>query len=247
MQKIRRQAGPSWFRRSPAAALAAWRQTAVRGCCSPAGDWPGGAAQPGGGARPEACGQDRRHTGARGRRMAQAARSIPITTPRDLRDRALIATLTYSFARINAGAENEGRGLRPHGVRLMRKAASSTRCRVTTRLPRHPYRRGLAEGPKGSLLRTARGHKADALSDRPMNHSNAWLLVCRRAATAGINAPIGCHTFRDQRDHRLSRQRRRARARAGNCRAREPAHDQAVRPGEGAAYARRGREDQIVR
>jgi hypothetical protein len=33
--------------------------------------------------------------------------AIPTETLRDLRDRALIATLTYSFARIKRGAEDE--------------------------------------------------------------------------------------------------------------------------------------------
>src|SRR6266853_1073553 len=36
--------------------------------------------------------------------------SIPTTTLRDLRDRVLIATLTYSFARITAALKIEGRG-----------------------------------------------------------------------------------------------------------------------------------------
>jgi hypothetical protein len=39
------------------------------------------------------------NAGSRSRRLAK---SIPTTTLRDLRDRALIATLTYSFARITA-------------------------------------------------------------------------------------------------------------------------------------------------
>ena len=29
-----------------------------------------------------------------------------------------------------------------------------------------------------------------------MNQSDAWLMIRRRAAAAGIDAPIGCHTFR---------------------------------------------------
>jgi hypothetical protein len=43
--------------------------------------------------------QNRQDAGSRSRRLAK---SIPTTTLRDLRDRALIATLTYSFARITA-------------------------------------------------------------------------------------------------------------------------------------------------
>ena len=41
---------------------------------------------------------------------------------------------------------------------------------------------GIAEDRKGWLFRTAPGHKADALSDRPMNQSDAWLMIRRRAS-----------------------------------------------------------------
>jgi site-specific recombinase XerD len=42
--------------------------------------------------------------------------SIPATTLRDLRDRALIATLTYTFARINAALKMKVEELRPRGA-----------------------------------------------------------------------------------------------------------------------------------
>jgi integrase len=42
--------------------------------------------------------------------------SIPTTTLRDLRDRALIATLTYSFARITAALKLKVEDLRPRGA-----------------------------------------------------------------------------------------------------------------------------------
>ena len=87
---------------------------------------------------------------------------------------------------------------------------------------------GIAEDRKGFLFRTARGHRADTLSERAMNQSDAWSMIRRRAKAAGIAAEIGCHTFSRDRDYRLSRQWRRARARAGNGRPRKPAHDQAL-------------------
>jgi integrase len=55
---------------------------------------------------------------------------------------------------------------------------------------------GIAEDRKGWLFRTARGHKADTLSDRAMNQPDAWWMIRRRAKAAGIAAEIGCHTFR---------------------------------------------------
>ena len=66
--------------------------------------------------------------------------SIPTETVRDLRDRALISTLTYSFARINAALKMKVEDLRPKAqagsCACTRKAASITRCRAITRSPR---------------------------------------------------------------------------------------------------------------
>jgi site-specific recombinase XerD len=45
-------------------------------------------------------------------------------------------------------------------------------------------------------FRTARGHNAHALSDRSMKQQDAWSMIRRRAAAAGIAAPIGNHSFR---------------------------------------------------
>jgi integrase len=59
-------------------------------------------------------------------------KSIPDTTLRDLRDRALIATLTYSFARINAALKMKVEDLRPRGagwtVRLHEKGGALPSC-----------------------------------------------------------------------------------------------------------------------
>ena len=83
--------------------------------------------------------------------------SIPTETVRDLRDRALIATLTYSFARITRGAQDEGRGsaaarVPAGGCGCMRKAASITRCRAITRSPK----RCTPTSPPPASPRTAR-------------------------------------------------------------------------------------------
>jgi integrase len=51
-------------------------------------------------------------------------------------------------------------------------------------------------GRKGWLFRTARGHNGSSLSNKPMSQPDAWRMIRRRAAAAGIEAEIGCHTFR---------------------------------------------------
>jgi len=55
---------------------------------------------------------------------------------------------------------------------------------------------GIGEERKGWLFRTAKGWKATVLSDEPMAQADAWHMIRRRAKAAGIQAPIGCHTFR---------------------------------------------------
>src|SRR5712691_7108318 len=130
--------------------------------------------------------------------------SIPATTLRDLRDRALIATLTYSFARINAALKMKVEDLRPRGagwtIRLQEKGgkqhAMPCHHALAEALRAYIDAAGIVVDRKGWLFRTARGHKADTLSDRPMNQSDAWCMIRRRAKAAGIAAEIGCHTFR---------------------------------------------------
>jgi len=130
--------------------------------------------------------------------------SIPTTTLRDLRDRALIATLTYSFARITAALKMKVEDLRPRGagwtVRLHEKGGKehALPCHhaLAEALRAYIDAAGIVEDRKGWLFRTSRGHKADRLSELAMNQSDAWCMIRRRAAAAGITAPIGCHTFR---------------------------------------------------
>jgi len=130
--------------------------------------------------------------------------SIPATTLRDLRDRALIATLTYSFARINAALKMKVENLRPRGagwtVRLHEKGGKqhTMPCHhaLAEALRAYIDAAGIAEDRKGWLFRTARGHNGTALSDKPMGQPDAWRMIRRRAAAAGIAEAIGCHTFR---------------------------------------------------
>src|SRR5437868_13600489 len=66
-------------------------------------------------------------------------------------------------------------------------------------------RRGLAglyrcgrhcRGPQGLAVPHRARAKADTLSDRAMNQSDAWCMIRRRAKAAGIATEIGCRTFR---------------------------------------------------
>ena len=135
------------------------------------------------------------------RRLVDA---IPVATVRDLRDRALIAMLTYSFARITAALTMKVEDLRPQGadwqVRLHEKGGKhhTMPCHraLAEALRAYIGAAGIAEDRKGWLFRTSRGHKSTELSEQPMTQPDAWRMIRRRAAAAGIKAPIGSHSFR---------------------------------------------------
>jgi site-specific recombinase XerD len=130
--------------------------------------------------------------------------SIPTETVRDLRDRALIATLTYSFARITAALRMKVEDLRPKGVgwqiRLHEKGGMdhAMPCHHSLAEMLHAYIdvAGIAEDRKGWLFRTSPGHNATVLTKHPMDQVDAWRMIRRRAVAASVVAPIGNHTFR---------------------------------------------------
>lgn len=130
--------------------------------------------------------------------------SIPTTTLRDLRDRALIATLTYSFARIGAALKMKVEDLRARGagwtIRLHEKGGKdhSMPCHHSLAEALHAYiaAAGMAEEKKTPLFRSSKGHAGIELSDKSMSQPDAWRMIRRRALVAGITAPIGNHTFR---------------------------------------------------
>src|ERR1700749_1094702 len=130
--------------------------------------------------------------------------AIPTETVRDLRDRALIATLTYSFARIGAALKMKVEDLRPKGagwqLRLHEKGgkAHTMPCHHALAEALHPYidTAGIADDRKGYLFRTAPGHNPSWLPEKPMAQPDAWRMIRRRALAVGIMAPIGNHSFR---------------------------------------------------
>jgi site-specific recombinase XerD len=139
--------------------------------------------------------------GAEWRRLID---SILTETVRDLRDRALIATLTYGFARIGAALKMKVEDLEPKGsgwlIRLHEKGGKehSLPCHHALAEALHAYiaAAGIAEDKKGFLFRTSRGHLGVTLADATMNQADAWRMVRKRALAAGIMAPIGNHSFR---------------------------------------------------
>lgn len=130
--------------------------------------------------------------------------SIPTGTVRDLRDRALIAVLTYSFARIGAALALRVEDVRPQGagweLRLQEKGgkqhAMPCHHMLAEALYAYVEAAGISADCKGLLFRTSQGHRGTTLSGQPMGQADAWRMVRRRAMAAGIAAPVGCHSFR---------------------------------------------------
>ena len=89
--------------------------------------------------------------------------SIPTETVRDLRDRALIATLTYSFARITAALRMKVEDLRPKGagwqIQLHEKGGKehTMPCHhaLADTLRAYIDATGIADDRKGWLFRTS--------------------------------------------------------------------------------------------
>jgi site-specific recombinase XerD len=108
--------------------------------------------------------------------------SIPTETVRDLRDRALIATLSYSFARITAALTMKVEDLRPQGagwrLRLHEKGGKHHEmpCHHALAEALHAYiaTAGIADDRKGWLFRTSPRHNATVLTEQPMNQADAW-------------------------------------------------------------------------
>ncbi|MGE0372949.1 MAG: tyrosine-type recombinase/integrase [Gammaproteobacteria bacterium] len=129
---------------------------------------------------------------------------IPTETVRDLRDRALIATLTYSFARITAALRMRVEDLRPKGagwqIQLHEKGGKEhvMPCHhaLAEALRAYIDAAGIADDRKGWLFRTSPRRNATVLTEQPMRQADAWCMIRRRAVAAGIHAPIGNHTFR---------------------------------------------------
>ena len=140
--------------------------------------------------------------------LPDAARSlfdaIDVTTIKGLRDRALIATMIYTFARASAAraltlGDYQRRGRRAW-LALHEKRGQ------TIDLPFQPFQEnyldayiaaGRHDDQRSFLFRSLAGRSpAAALSDRPLIANNVWTRFNARALAAGITGLIICNTLR---------------------------------------------------
>ena len=129
--------------------------------------------------------------------------AIDVSTCIGLRDRALIGLMVYSFARVGAAlamrVEDAFVQNRRLWVRLHEKGGKRHEMPCHHNLEEYLYAYidgcGLDGARRGPLFRTiARG--TGQLSETPLAQANAFQMVRRRAAAAGIATAIGNHSFR---------------------------------------------------
>ena len=120
-----------------------------------------------------------------------------------LRDRALIGVMVYSFARISAVVAMEVEDYFSNGkrwwLRLHEKGGKRHEMpahhKLEQFLDEYLDAAGIRNGGKTPLLRSALG-RTGILTDRPMHRVDAYQMVRRRTAEAGLNGKFGCHVFR---------------------------------------------------
>ena len=153
---------------------------------------------------PRACRDDRANAGARSGGSARAARQHRRRRRRaGLRDRALIGLMVYSFARIGAAlgmkVEDVFTQNRRLWVRLREKGgkrhAMPCHHNLEEYLTAYLDGAGLRDDPKGPLFRTI-GRGTGKLTRTALPQANAYAMIRRRAAAAGIATKLGNHSFR---------------------------------------------------
>ncbi len=129
-------------------------------------------------------------------------RSIPVETVGGLRDRAMIATMTYRFARISAALAmnvkdvflTEGRlWLRLHekGGKVLEVPCHHD---LEACLRDYIEEAGIGSDRDGPLFRSL--NRDGSLSGRRLIRQRAWEMLRRRARAAGISTDVCNHGFR---------------------------------------------------
>jgi len=129
--------------------------------------------------------------------------SIPSDSIMGLRDRALIATMLYSFARVGAALSLQVGDYFPQGkrwwLRLHEKGGKehempAHHC-LEEYLDAYIEAAGIGDQKKSPLFRSMRG-RVDRISDARMRQADAWRMIRKRALMAGIDTELCCHSFR---------------------------------------------------
>ena len=129
--------------------------------------------------------------------------AIDTTTLTGLRDRALIGTLLFTFARISAVTAMRVGDYYPVGkrwwVRLHEKGGKEHTMPVHHTLQEwldaYLEAAGITDDGKGVLFRTA-DRRTGRLTERKMAQADAYRMIRRRAEATAMATRIGCHSWR---------------------------------------------------
>lgn len=130
--------------------------------------------------------------------------SIPTDSLIGLRDRALLALMVYSFARVGAAVKMRVKDYYPNGkrwwIRLHEKGGKHHEMpahhTLEQYLDEYIEAAGIKDDPKGFLFRTFKG-KTGVMTENAMLQTYAWQMVQRRVAASGLPLPDICnHSFR---------------------------------------------------
>jgi integrase/recombinase XerD len=133
-----------------------------------------------------------------------------------LRDRALIAAMLYSFARVSAVLKLRFDDYYHNGarrrLRLHEKGGKEHEMPV-----HHLLEEILNEYIVAAGLQSVNSVGTE-VTGLALNRYNAWAAIRKRAKSAGFLTPVGCHTWRATRHHDLPGERRTARTRSADGR-----------------------------
>ncbi len=120
-----------------------------------------------------------------------------------LRDRALIAMMVYSFARVGAVVKMRVEDYYPNGkrywIRLHEKGGKfhevPAHHTAEEYMDAYIEAAGIGEDEKGPLFRSRPGHGKE-LSGKALYTTDVLRMIKRRVAKAGLSKKVSCHTFR---------------------------------------------------
>jgi site-specific recombinase XerD len=129
--------------------------------------------------------------------------SIDTSTEIGLRDRALLALMVYSFARVGAAlamrVEDVYTERRRLWVRLREKGGKAhvmpCHHNLESYLSAYIDKTGISDDSKGPLFRTI-GRRTKRLTRTALSQPDAYRMIERRTEAAGIETKIGNHSFR---------------------------------------------------
>ena len=135
--------------------------------------------------------------------MRELLKSIDVSTVVGLRDRALIAVMFFSFARVGAvvsmSVGDYYQKQKRWWLKLHEKGGKyyEVPCHhsVEAYLDAYIQKGGIGDQKDSPLFRSTRG-RSQKLTEKQLSRKDAWAMVKRRALTAGVNPNACNHSFR---------------------------------------------------